>query len=167
MKKISQGKFEICTTKADTIDKFMQMQGICREEISGENPIEFYCSKKGKITITNPPTRHIEHRNSTNLFAEVIQQDDKTYVAYYTRFSKIKNVIKLIFIGLDIIIAIFAIIFAIISADKKLFLIVLGLVFFAFQLLTATKEKKNSANDSETLIKELKKRVEAVNLWNK
>ena len=56
MKKISQGQFEIRTTKVDAIDKFIQMQGVCREKINGENPIEFYCSKKGKIIITNPPT---------------------------------------------------------------------------------------------------------------
>ena len=34
MKKIEQGEFEIFTTKADAIDKFMQMQGVCREELS-------------------------------------------------------------------------------------------------------------------------------------
>ena len=78
MKKISQGKFEICTTKADAIDKFMQMQGVCREELSSENLIEFCCSKKGKISITNPPKKHIEHTNSTNLFAEIIEEDGKT-----------------------------------------------------------------------------------------
>ena len=42
MKKISQGEFEVFTTKADAIDKLMQMQGVCREEISGENAIELY-----------------------------------------------------------------------------------------------------------------------------
>ena len=71
---IEQGKFEIFTTKADAIDKFMQMQGVCREELSSENLIEFYCSKKGKIAITNPPKKHIEHTNSTNLFAEIIEE---------------------------------------------------------------------------------------------
>ena len=54
MKKISQGKYELFTTKADAIDKFMQMQGVCREELSSDKQIEFYCSKKGKVTITNP-----------------------------------------------------------------------------------------------------------------
>ena len=76
MKKISQGKFEIFTTKADAIDKFIQMQGVCTEKISDENPIQFYCTKKGKIIITNPPRRRVENHYSTNLFAEVVQQED-------------------------------------------------------------------------------------------
>ena len=68
MKKISQGKFEICATKTDAIDKFMQMQGLCREEINGYQRIEFYCTRKGKITVTNPPSRHIERTYSTSLY---------------------------------------------------------------------------------------------------
>lgn len=168
MKKISQGKFEIHTTKADAIDKFMQMQGICREEISGENSIEFYCSKKGKISITNPPKKYVENTNATNLLAEIIEQDGKIYATYYTTFSKSSNVLKLIFLAIDIIMIILAIIFAI-SVDKKVSIIVLvlGLVFFVFQLFTTIKEKNNSPKDSEILIKELEKRVEAVNLWEK
>ena len=96
MKKISQGQFEIRATKADAIDKFMQMQGVCREELSSENLIEFYCSKKGKIAITNPPKKHIEHTNSTNLYAEIIEQDGKTYITYYTVYSHFNNVLKII-----------------------------------------------------------------------
>lgn len=167
MNKIDQGKYELLTTKADAIEKFMQMQGVCREKISDENLIEFHCSKKGEIIITNPPQRHIENRISTELFAEIIEQDGKTHVVYYTAFSKLKNVTKLILLGLDIIIAIFAIIFAIISGDKKLFLLVFALVFLAFQLFAGSKEKKNSPKDSDVLIKELEKRIEAVNLWEK
>lgn len=169
MKKISQGKYEIFTTKEDAIDKFMQMQGVCRGEISGENPIKFYCSKKGEISITDPPTRHVENTNSTSLFAEVIEQDGKTYAAYYTVFSKFSNVLKLILLAIDIIVVVFAIIFAIKSADKtaSLIVFVLGLVFFISQLFTSTQEGKNSPNDSEILVKELEKRVDAVNLWDK
>ncbi len=169
MKKISQGKYEIRTTKAAAINRFMQMKGICREEISGEKSIEFYCSKKGKISITNPPKRYVENTNATNLFAEIIEQDGKTYATYYTAFSKSYNVLKLIFLAIDIIMVISAIIFAIINVGKtaSFIVLVLGLVFLAFQLFTATKEEKNSPKDSEILIKELEKRVDAVNLWEK
>ena len=96
MKKITQGEYEIFTTKEDAIDKFMQMKGICREKISDENLINFYCSKKGKIIITDPPRRgrgiHLD--NSTNLFADIIEQNGKTYVSYYTSFSKSNNIFK-------------------------------------------------------------------------
>jgi len=169
MKKINQGKYEVFTTKQDAIDKFMQMQGVCREKISSENPIEFYCSKKGKIVITNPPTRRVTGENSTNLFAEVVEQDNKTYITFYTEFSKSNNILKLIFLTISIIAAIFSIMFAIINVDITASLIVLFLclVFFVFQLFTTAKEKNNSPKDSEILIKELKKRVDAVNLWDK
>jgi len=169
MKKISQGKFEICTKKADAIDKFMQMQGVCREEISTENPIEFYCSKKGKIIITNPPTRRVENDNSTNLFGEIIEQDDKVYVTYYTAFSKSNNVLKTIFLAIYLLMAVFAIAFTIITKVKTYYLpiLALGLMFFGIKLFVSTKEEKNSPKDSEILIKELEKRVEAVNLWDK
>ena len=169
MKKISQGKFEICAAKADAIDKFMQMQGICREELSGDNSIEFYCSKKGKIAITNPPRTHIEHKNSTNLFAEIIEEDGKTYVAYYTVYSPFNNVLKFISLIMSIVMAIIAIVLAVATVGITASPIILGfcLLIFVFLLFNSAKEQKNSPKDSEIMIKELQKRVEAVNLWDK
>ena len=169
MKKISQGKFEICATKAGAIDKFMQMQGICREELSGDNSIEFYCSKKGKIAITNPPKKHIEHTNSTNLFAEIIEEDSKTYVTYFTVYSQFNNVLKFISLIMLIAMAIIAIVLAVANVDKTVspIILVFCLLFFVFQLFNSAKEQKNSPIDSEIMIKELENRVEAVNLWDK
>ena len=169
MKKINQGKYELFTTKQDAIDKFMQMQGICREEISGNNNIEFCCSKKGKIIITNPPTKHVENDNSTNLFAEISEHDGKTYVAYYTAFSKSSNVSKLISLAIYLMMAVFAIALIIIGKEKTYYLpfLVLALLFYGFKMFAATKEENNSAKDSKILINELEKRVEAVNLWDK
>lgn len=169
MKRISQGKFEVFTTRADAIDKFIQMQGICREEISGENSIEFYCLKNGKIIITNPPTRRVESENSTQLFAEIVEQNGKTYVTYHTSFDTSNNVLKRIFLVLYIIMAVAAIILAVINGEKTASFIVLAicLAFFVFKLSADSKEKINSPKDSEILINELKKRVDAVNLWDK
>ena len=45
VKKISQGKFEVFTTKADAINKFMQLVGYCREELTYNRRLSFYCSK--------------------------------------------------------------------------------------------------------------------------
>ena len=169
MKKISQGQFEIRTTKVDAIDKFIQMQGVCREKINSENPIEFYCSKKGKIIITNPPTKRVESHNSTNLFADVVEQDGKTYVTYYTAFNKTNNILNLIFIIVYLLIGIFAVIFAITDGNKIYYLpvLLLGVLLFGYKFFTNAKEEKNSPKDSEIMIKELQKRVEAVNLWDK
>lgn len=169
VKKISQGKYELFTKKEDAIDKFMQMQGVCREEISGQHAIEFYCSDNGKISITNPPKRYIQNTNSTNLFAELIEQDGKTYLTYYTTFSRSNTVLKMITLVISIIVIVLAIIFAIMNEDKTTNLIILplGLVLFAAQFFDSTKEGKNSTKDSEILVKELERRVEAVNLWDK
>ncbi len=169
MKKISQGKYELLTTKADAIDKFMKLQGVCREELSRDNPIEFYCSKKGKVTITNPPRKYIENTNSTNLFAEIIEQEGKTYITYYTVYSRFNNFLKVTYLMMLIVMAILAIVLAVTDVDKTVspIILVLCLVFFVFQLFNTAKDKRNSPEDSEIMIKELQKRVEAVNLWDK
>lgn len=169
MKKIVQGEFELLTTKVDAIDKLMQMQGICREQISGENAIQFYCQKNGKIIITNPPSRHVEYSNSTVLFANVIEKKGKTHVTYYIAFSKSNNVIKLIFLLIDLLIAAISIVFVVLSKTQMYYLpiLILALPLFGFKFFFGAEEENNSIIDSEILIKELEKRVEAVNLWDK
>ncbi len=170
MKRISEGRFEVFTTKADAIDKFQRLQGGCRGKIHGEKDIWFYCSRKGKITISNPPTRHIEHHNSTDLLAEIIEQDGKTYVTYYTAFSKTTNVMKIISIIVCAALAGTSVALSIANQENRLafFLFpVLALGFFIAQLVAGVKEEKCSSEDSEIMVYELEKRVEAVNLWDK
>ncbi len=169
MKKISQGQYEIFTTKPDAINKLRQMQGICRDALSDENRMAFTCLKDGKISITDPPGRKAEHANSTNLFAEVIEQDGKTYVTYYTSFNRTNNILKSIFLIVDIIMAIIGCILVAIS-DNKLYafaILAVCLAVAAFSLFTNAKEEENSPADSDILINELQRRVEAVNLWDK
>jgi len=170
MKKISQGKFELCTTKAEAIERFMQMQGGIRENMLDGSRIMFYCSKKGRITITNPPTRrHIEHSNSTELFAEIIGQNGKTYVSYYTAFSRANSVLKMVAYAINILFAVLAIITAIMNEEKMISFIILAfcLALFFYFLFSATKEKANAPKDSEILINALEERVNAVNQWDK
>ena len=170
MIKIDEGKYEVSTTREDAIEKFMQLQGDCRSEISGENDIVFYCSSAGDITITHPTRRrHIANTNSTSLFAKVEEQDGKTYVAYYTAFDTANNVLKAIVLVFDILLTVAALALAIIVPDKKQYLIlfVFALLFYAYRLFTGSKEKKNAPKDSEVLIRELENRVQAVNLWDK
>lgn len=169
MKKIHEGKFEVFTTKADAIDKFRQMRGGCRAELSGENRIAFFCQKDGDITITNPPTRHVENENATNLFAKVTEEAGKTYVTYYTTFNKTSNVAKWIVLAIDILTVIFAILFTVAHTEHTMYAVVLilCLAVFTCKLFYNSKEEKNAPNDSEVLVKELEKRVNAVNLWDK
>ncbi len=173
MKKISEGKFEVFTSKEDAIDKFMQLQGYCVDQINGgEDSIEFICLKNGKMVIGDIPKRR-STENATKLYAKVIEEDGKTYVSYYTSFSKFNFVYDLIFIIFLSLLSvggtIFTGIFAIETKEKVYLpvLFALCLVGWIFRFISKTKERKNSPKDSEIMIKELEKRVNAVNYWDK
>ena len=64
---------------------------------------------------------------------------------------------------------VFAVALTIIEYDKMYYLpiLLLGLFLFGFKLFSVAKEKKNSSIDSKILIKELEKRVYAVNHWER
>ena len=169
MKKIDQGKFEIYTTKEDAIDKFLQMQGVCREEISDEYYIWFNCNTKGKIQIFHPGSRRNHDHTSTKLYAEVIEQDGKTYISYYTTYSKVINIVNAVSIVIYMLFILYGVLLAIADANKLyyIFLFVLCFLLLGYRLFGNAKEKKNSPKDSKIMIKELEKRVEAINLWDK
>lgn len=168
MKKIIQDKLEVFTSKADAIDKLTQMQGSCREEMNSR-PIVFYCSKKGNITISNPPSRHPERDSSTNLYGKVIEENNKTYISFYTCYSKANTVSKIISYIFLIVITIVAIMFINKTPYKAAYLLVLllGIAYYIVSLISATKEGKNSSEDSDKLVNELKNRIEAINNWDK
>ena len=162
MKKIAQGEFEIHTTKKDAINKFMQLTGVCREEIS-DKPIEFYCTKTGKIAISNPPTTLVTREISTKLFGKIIERDEKTFVTFQIMYSSANNFIKIIYSTLMLISTLLA--FFIDKTAMRVALI-FSFLLFGSLLISATEEKNNSPFDSELLIKELEKRVNAINNWN-
>lgn len=163
MKKLVQGEFELYTTKKDAINKFMQLTGVCREEISDNKPIEFYCTKTGKIAISNPPTMRVTREISTKLFGKLIERDEKTFVTFQIMYSNANNIIKIICLALMLISTLLA--FFIDKTAMRVALIPCFLLFGSM-LFSATKEKSNSPIDSELLIKELEKRVNAINSWN-
>ena len=163
MKKIVQGKYEIFTTKEDAIDKFLQLQGVCRETLISENSVEFYCTKKGEIVITNSPTRTVTGENSTNLYGRVVEENDKTYVTYYTSFSKLNQILKILLITMNIMAGILA---TILDRTYSPAISLFCLVFFVAQLFVYSKENNNAVKDSETLINVLEERVNAVNRWD-
>lgn len=169
MKKLTQGKYQLFTTKADAIEKFMQIQGISREKMSGGNRIEFNCYKNGKIVITNPRNRSVGGDNATNLYAEIIEQNGKTYITYYTVFIKTIAALKYVCLAIDIIMAIVGILLAVVTKEKisSLLLLAFSFAFFFYQMLALPSDKNYSHQDSEILVKELKKRVDAVNEWDK
>lgn len=163
MKKIAQGEFEIHTTKKDAINKFMQLTGVCREEVSDDKPIEFYCTKTGKIAISNPPTTLVTREISAKLFGKIIERDEKTFVTFQIMYSSANNVIKIIYSTLMLISTLLA--FFIDKTAMRVALI-FSFLLFGGLLFSATKEKNNLTFDSEMLIKEPEKWVNAINSWN-
>lgn len=166
MKKLAEGRCEIFTTKQDAIDKFMQLQGPCRDRINNrEDRLTFTCAKSGDIVITNPPTRYVSRHNSTNLYAEVLQENGKTYVTYYTGFSTANYVLKILSVILDIAILVLACVWIRHVWSVALFL--MALVFLVFRITNDIHERQNAPKDSEIMVNELMKKIDAVNQWDK
>lgn len=141
----------------------MQLTGVCREEISDDKPIEFYCTKTWKIAISNPPTTLVTREISTKLFGKIIERDEKTFVTFQIMYSSANNLIKIIYSTLMLISTLLA--FFIDKTAMRVALI-FSFLLFGSLLISATEEKNNSPFDSELLIKELEKRVNAINNWN-
>lgn len=141
----------------------MQLTGVCREEISDDKPIEFYCTKTGKIAISNPPTTLVTREISTKLFGKIIERDEKIFVTFQIMYSSANNFIKIIYSTLMLISTLLA--FFIDKTAMRVALI-FSFLLFGSLLISATEEKNNSPFDSELLIKELEKRVNAINNWN-
>ena len=164
MKKIDKGKYEVFTTRQDAIDKFMQIQGVCNEPVNGGYTTCFYCYKDGKIYITDP-AGHRPFYNATKLKGEIIEEDGKTYVSFYTTYSKTIDISNYIILLVDIILDIILILFV-----KNWFTIAVALISFVlcvYHLGANSEQKYHSTIDSEAMIRELKRRVDTVNNWDK
>ena len=72
---------EIKADLPETIERLMQMNGVCRESDSTERQLEFYCDKKGKILVTAPVGRSsLSFSRSSYVRAEVLSRGGKTYI---------------------------------------------------------------------------------------
>ena len=165
MKIIDKGKYELFTTRQDAIDKFMQIQGVCREPVNGGYTTCFFCYKDGKINI-NPPahTRRFTD-NATKLYGEIIEEDGKTYVAFRTVFNRFVDIFNCICLVLNLIIDIILILFV---KDWITFVVILvSLGLFIYLSGAISEQKYSSTVDYEAMIKELKRRVDTVNNWDK
>lgn len=162
--KIKRGKLEIFTSKNDAIDKLRQMRGVCREKYSDDNFMQFYCSKKGKLAISNPPRRHFQFYSPTALFGKIIEEDNKTYITFYTIYSKSFHSVKIFYFVMTVIMVIVSLF---VDKTVPVILFILFLFLFLHHLFSATKEGEQASFDSDALITELERRVEAVNNWDK
>ena len=121
-----------------------------------------------KVDVARSRERY-DNPNSTNLFAEITEQDGKAYVVYYTVYSRWNSVLKIVSLIVCIALMIPAVVLAVADVDTTVspVILILCLPVLFFMLLESAREKKNSSDDSEILIKELQNRVEAVNLWDR
>ncbi len=168
MKKIEQGKFKVFTSKADAIDKLMQMQGICQEKSVDDRRIEFSCKKDGKVNVCFSQGRRENRSGKSKLFTklngEVIMQDNETYITYFTAIDTFGVFVRLFILAIAIIVCLFFFAFI---ADKIKVLIatIICITAFVFQLISIEKEAPSS--ESNVLVDVLKKKVDAVNTWEK
>ena len=169
MKKIEQGEFELFTTKADAIDRLMQMQVVCKDIKSSNGcSIAFYCDKNGKITVESQRSRHNPQKSQifTKLYGEIIEHTNKTYIRYYTAFSNIGVFTRIsCFIIAIIILSIFVMLIS--DKIKALIAIIVCVVGLVFQLISIEREKKTLSKNSNILIEVLENRVNAINDWDK
>lgn len=119
--------------------------------------------KNRKNAISNPPTTLVTREISTKLFGKIIERDEKTFVTFQIMYSSANNFIKIIYSTLMLISTLLA--FFIDKTAMRVALI-FSFLLFGSLLISATEEKNNSPFDSELLIKELEKRVNAINNWN-
>ena len=162
---IDETTYEVCGTREDVIDKLRQLQGVCRETISDDRKIEFYCSKKGNISISNPYNKYIENQHSTELFGKVVSENNKTYIKIYVTYNKFTNFLKKSICLIDVLVAVLAMIFV----DKPYSFIVLFIcfIFFVYNLISCNNEKDSAPFDSDILKQEIEKRIDALKNWDK
>lgn len=163
MKKIAQGRYTLTCTKEEAIERFREMDGYCREKLSDEYPVFVGCTGKGEIGIGSR-TRRTVVGNPTKLYAQIVEEADKTYITYYTAFSKFDNIFNVIAFVFYLIMSIFAIVYA--KTSVALIVAIVCAVSFVRQLYASANGKNYAYQDSETLIKVLEERVNAVNRWD-
>ncbi len=171
MKKIKQGEFEICASKKDTINRLIQLQGLCKN-INDRNGglINFYCNKNGKIKIECYEKRlKLNFKNSkilTKLYGVVTECNNITYINYFTSLKKSNIFVRISFLLAAIIILTFFMLSSVYKS-KVLVAIICCIIALVFQIISLLKEKSDPHTDSDTLIKVLEDKVEIINNWEK
>ena len=165
---------EIKADLPDTIERLMQMNGVCRESDWTERPLEFYCDKKGKILVTTPVGRSsLSFSRSSYVRAEVLSRSGKTYIDMCAVEEKGGFVCSLVFAILQtllmIAVSVFYVIFDTPTFKIKFLIIILifDAVFTYISFKNFFKEKNNITPDLEKMKNEVRNRANAVSNWDK
>lgn len=165
---------EISADLPETIERLMQMNGVCRESDSTERPLEFYCDKKGKIFVTAPDGRSsLSIPRSSYVRAEAVSRGGKTYIDMCSVEQKGGFVSSVAFAILQILLMIVvSVLYAIFDTPtfKKEILIIVLLIdalFACIMFRDLFKEKNNITPDLEKMKNEVRNRANAVSNWDK
>ena len=163
-KVLDESVIEVNDTVKGTIEKFRQMRGNSYEEDCNEATLEFSCSKKGIIGVSNPASRH-DFGRSAFVVGEVTEHNGKTVVkmySIYSRFTAASKAIK------AILLVSFLAIYFLVSflqfgeiTPKALY----GFLFLDFNQVR--NEVIYKTEDLEKMKQMVIKRVKAVNNWDK
>lgn len=165
---------EISVDLPETIERLMQMNGVCRESDSTEKQLEFYCDKKGKILVTAPVGRSsLSFSRSSYVRAEVLSRGGKIYIDMCSVEQKGGFVSSVAFAILQILLMIaVSVLYAVFDTPtfKKEILIIVLLVdalFACIMFRNLFKEKNNITPDLEKMKNEVRNRANAVSNWDK
>ena len=171
MKKINQGKFEVYASKTDTINRFMQLQGLCKDvKDSNDGLIDFYCNKNGKIKIECYEERlKFNLKNSRilcKLYGTITECNNQTYIDYFTTLKISSIFVRISFFLIAIVILSLSLLLPV-DKIKVLIVIICLIIALIFQVISILKEKNNPHINSETLIIALENKVNIINNWDK
>ena len=152
MKKTTVGTLQVFTSKADAISRLMQLQGVCKDVKNSNNcRIMFHCNKQGKIIIESEWDRYDPKKAKifTTLYGEIIEQDDKTQINYYTAFDKSSVRKRIAAFIVSIIVLLICLVLAASEAIVRIMItasvgIVVCIYVLAFQLSSIKREKRNA-----------------------
>lgn len=173
-KVIDKTTLEVNESFKDTIDKLRAQQGVCRETDTEGNKLEFSCSKRGKLMVSNTREYGSSSRSANNrmyyVYGKVIRDDEKTKVAIYTVHDRTVIYSRYFSIIFDFLYLIFTVIMLFLykAAIKEIILMFLAVVTLSiFPIVFSSRlEQKYKEKDIEIMKNEIIKRVEAIKRWD-
>ena len=155
-----------------TVNRLMAQQGICYQKDSQNNPLEFTCTRKGKLQIKSPYRRNntISTHRTHYVRGEVfVAPDGKTKVsicAVHDRTAVFLRWFEILLFVIGLTLYIFLDFVNQMPVLLLLLELILGIVFLVALLAGNNGERKNKTADMEIMKSEAIRRVEAVNRWD-
>ena len=157
-----EATIEVNASLQDTIDRLVQQEGVCRERFCNKGQLFFTCSEKGDISLNAGGSLYV--------IGKVLCENGKTVVKIYSVRSKAYLINHFVSIGLELLLL--AAYLAVklrygepvdIKEIILLLLIIISVPFFCFSL---KKRNESKEADTEKMVLEITRRVEAIERWD-